>query len=184
MNDPAATFQPLPEKPSTPSTTVTSSPIPPTSPAGTPPPPPISIPFQAIKLAVLRQLWSSMSSIFSQTALCGAANRILSALFKKEETLFTSSPDLVQPGQSLPREAREPIRTEWAILCARLASVGPSAFSKTIWRGCRGQMSWKWDDEERALVWRSYARSWREGQCDWEGATVILGLPFECVLFP
>jgi len=120
-----------------------------------------------------------MTSLFSQTALCWAANRLLSSIFKNEDTLFTPSPDQVPSGEALSREAHETIRTEWAHFCARLASVGPPMFSRVLWRGCRGEMSWRWDDEERALIWRSYARSWREGQCDWEGATVILTLPFE-----
>ena len=127
----------------------------------------------AMKLAVVRALWTHAHAVLPAQALGGSASEaLLTWLMEKEAELVWET--------DTPHDAR----TQWAMLCAEVLvrSVASSASSllRVFWgaRGASKRWAWNWPADVRALVWRTFAERWRALAKGWEEAPVLLSVPF------
>jgi hypothetical protein len=128
----------------------------------------------AMKLAVVRALWTHARVVLPQQALGGSASEsLLTWLMEKEAELVWET--------DTPHDAR----TQWATLCAEvlLYSVPSSTSSsllRVFWcaRGASRRWAWNWPADVRALVWRTFAERWRALAKGWEETPLLLSVPF------
>jgi hypothetical protein len=138
----------------------------------------------AMKLAVVRALWTHAHVILPTEALgASASESLLHWLMEKESEIVWET--------DTPHDAR----TQWAMLCAEVimrSAPSPSSSSSTsllrvFWGGASSKRrTWNWPADVRALVWRTFVERWRTLVKGWEEAPVLLSVPFAsvCSSFP
>jgi hypothetical protein len=130
----------------------------------------------AMKLAVVRALWSHAHAVLPAQALAGSPSEaLLTWLMEKEAELVWET--------DKPHDAR----TQWAMLCAEVLvrssaarCASASALLRMFWgtRGASRRWAWNWATDVRARVWRVFTERWRTLAEGWEEAPVLLSVPF------
>jgi len=131
----------------------------------------------AMKLEVVRALWTHAHGLLPARALAGSPSEtLLSWLMEKEAELVWET--------DTPHDAR----TQWAMLCAEVlvrtnavtGCVSAPAHLCMFWgtRGASRPWNWNWTTDVRARVWRVFTERWRTLALGWEEAPVLLGIPF------
>ena len=131
----------------------------------------------AMKLAVVRALWTHAHAVLPARALAGSPSEsLLMWLMEKEAELVMET--------DTPHDAR----TQWAMLCAEVlvrtgvatGYASAAAQLRVFWgtRGASRPKVWNWCMDVRARVWRVFAERWRTLAEGWEEAPVLLSVPF------
>lgn len=122
----------------------------------------------ALKLRIVRRLWSSTRTIFPHGSLSSAGERLVTYIMKNEDE-FTDS------GESS--------RTEWAAMCTEILVICDLDLLKAFW-GHKIERNWHnwvwgWPGPIRGAVWKCFAEKWAEdGEGVWEGVVILLAIPF------
>ena len=141
-----------------------------------------------LRLVVVNRLWQTMRTIFPQVTLVPAAEALLTSLIKNEASLLPESARM--DGFFSESDSGESTRNKWVSLFVSVLSICDAsavrAFlgyeeSGTI-SGLR-EKGFKWTQEFQNAVWRTAVEQWRDGEGHWEGAVVLLGVPFTYVFF-
>jgi len=131
----------------------------------------------AMKLEVVRALWTHAHALLPARALVGSPSEtLLSWLMEKEAELVWET--------DTPHDAR----TQWAMLCAEVlvrtnavtGCASAPAHLCMFWgtRGASRPWIWNWTTDVRARVWRVFTERWRTLAQGWEEAPVLLSVPF------
>ncbi|KXN87618.1 hypothetical protein AN958_08399 [Leucoagaricus sp. SymC.cos] len=75
-------------------------------------------------------------------------------------------------------ESNDDVRLLWVSLCVKAFTVCDVDAMKMFWGFEEGGCEWDWTEEVRNSVWRTSIGKWSEGDCGWEGAAVLLAVPF------
>lgn len=121
-----------------------------------------------LKLQIVSEMWRVARVTFPETNLRRAGERLLSCLMKIEDELVDSNHDA---------------RLLWVALCVKALAVCDVDAVKTFWGFEAARSEWDWTEEVRNIVWRASIESWCNEGCSWEGAAVLLAVPFTCVYF-
>lgn len=122
----------------------------------------------ALRLKVIRDLWSATRTVIPYEHLSTAGEKLLSCLMKNEH-------ELTDPG----KDAQD----EWASLCAELLVVCDVDELKAFWGYHTSPDNKKWErnltSDIQNLVWKCFVEKWKEDEKgNWEGGVVLLGVPF------
>jgi hypothetical protein len=135
-----------------------------------------------LRLVVVNGLWQTMRTIFPQVPLVPAAEALLTALIKNEASLL---PENARMDGDFESESGESTRNKWVSLCVSVLSIcDASAVRAFLGYEEGGTMSgfrdkgFKWTQDLKNAVWRTTVEQWRDGEGHWEGAVVLLGVPF------
>jgi hypothetical protein len=132
----------------------------------------------AMKLAVVRSLWTQAHAVLPARALTGSPGEaLLMWLMEKESELVWET--------DTPHDAR----TQWAMLCAEVlvrtgdttgCASAAAAHLRVFWgtRGASRPWVWNWNADVRARVWRVFAERWTTLAKGWDEAPVLLSVPF------
>jgi hypothetical protein len=125
----------------------------------------------ALKLSLVRELWSVTRSAITNSLACLAGETFLEWLMKNENNLVWES------------GAEDDARRQWASLCADILVVCDADEMSAFWGrkiGVEGKKKqWAWTQDIRSLVWKSFVEVWREDKDRTiEGCIVLLGVPF------
>ncbi|KAG2037799.1 hypothetical protein BDR03DRAFT_896321 [Suillus americanus] len=122
----------------------------------------------ALKLVVIRDLWTLMRTTFPNNVLHSAGARLLACLIEDEADLVweTDSPD----------DARK----QWAYLCAEVLVVCEVDDLREFWaKRSRAMVMMSYEPGVQSLVWGCFVEKWTEdAEGSWEGAALLLGVPF------
>jgi hypothetical protein len=121
-----------------------------------------------LKLQIVSEMWRITHATLPETNLRRAGERLLSCLMKIEDELV---------------ESNEDARLRWVSLCVQTLAVCDVDALKMFWGFEAGGCEWDWTEEVRNIVWRTSIEKWSDGGCSWEGAVVLLAVPFTCVYF-
>ncbi|KAF8817190.1 hypothetical protein BYT27DRAFT_7205042 [Phlegmacium glaucopus] len=135
-----------------------------------------------LRLVVVNGLWQTMKTIFPQGPLIPAAEALLTCLMKKEASLVPENARLDGVFES---DSGESTRNKWVSLCVSVLGVCGAGALRAFWgyeeggaiSGAREE-GFKWTQDFTNAVWRSSVEQWRDGEGHWEGAVVLLGVPF------
>ncbi|KAI6039330.1 hypothetical protein EDC04DRAFT_1755812 [Pisolithus marmoratus] len=121
----------------------------------------------SIKLNIVRELWAIMRSTFPRTLLHVGGTKILECLIEDEEALTE-------------QQTTDGARTQWAYLCAETLVVCDADELRRFWaRRARSVGLMPYEAGVQTLVWRCLVEKWIEDvESSWEGAVVLLGVPF------
>lgn len=124
----------------------------------------------SIKLKMVNELWGIMRSVFPNDLLHAGSAKILEGLMEDEERL-TELDDI------------NDARTHWAYLCAETLLVCDIDELVKFWaRRARSFTMMPYEAGVQSLVWRCFVEKWKaDAEGTWEGAVVLLGVPFEWV---
>lgn len=130
-----------------------------------------------LRLRVVRRMWNAMKNVFSKTALVESAEVLLTCLMRNARLLLTEN------AQSALNEEGEQERNSWVTLCMNVSQICGSEAMRVFWRCEEDALvnkvpeawEWDWTKEFTNAVWKSAVETWRG---DWEGAIVLLGVPF------
>lgn len=122
----------------------------------------------ALKLVVTRDLWTVVRTTFPSNVLHSAGARLLACLMEDEADLVweTDSPD----------DARK----QWAYLCAEVLVVCELDDLREFWaKRSRAMAMMSYEPGVQSLVWGCFVEKWTEdAEGSWEGAALLLGVPF------
>ncbi|KAG0704222.1 hypothetical protein DFH29DRAFT_912360 [Suillus ampliporus] len=122
----------------------------------------------ALKLVVARDLWTVIRTTFPNSLLHSAGARLLTCLIEDEAALVweTDSPD--------------DARTQWAYFCAEVLVVCEVDDLREFWSTrSRGMSMMSHEPGVQSLVWGCFVERWTEdAEGSWEGAALLLGIPF------
>jgi hypothetical protein len=130
----------------------------------------------AMKLAVVRSLWTHAHSVLPAQVLAGSPSEALLMWLMEKEAQLVQETDT-------PHDAR----TQWAMLCAEVivctSAVGCSpslALLRMFWGtpGASLRSAWDWTMDVRSRVWCTFVERWRTLAEGWEEAPVLLSVPF------
>ena len=135
-----------------------------------------------LRLVVVSELWQAMKTIFPQGPLVPAAEALLACLIKNEASLL---PENARMDGVFERDTGESVRNTWAYLCVSVLAVCDDGAVRAFWgyeeggamNGLREE-GFKWTQDFTNAVWRATVEQWRDGEGHWEGAVVLLGVPF------
>jgi hypothetical protein len=140
-----------------------------------------------LRLVVVNGLWQTMRTIFPRVPLVPAAEALLACLIKNEASLL---PENARMDGLFDTDSGESARNNWVSLCVSVLGVcDASAVRAFLGYYEDGSMSglrdkrFKWTQDFTNAVWRTLVERWTDGECHWEGAVVLLGVPFTWVLF-
>ena len=136
-----------------------------------------------LRLVVVNKLWQTMRTIFPQATLVPAAETLLISLIKNEALLLPEN--VRMDGVFFESDSGESTRNKWVSLCVSVLSIC-DASAVRVFLGYEegGTMSglrekgFKWTQDFQNAVWRTIAEQWKDGEGHWEGAVVLLGVPF------
>ena len=126
----------------------------------------------AIKIFLVRDLFTITRAVFPAEAFAELAESLLKYLNAHEETLV----DDVQ--------CTDAVREQWACICAEAAFACEPSVMQAFWDNTlrKGQRDSEWDSDVRALVWQVFLERWLEqdqtGPSSWDTAAVLLCAPF------
>ena len=136
-----------------------------------------------LRLVVVNRLWQTMKTIFPQVTLVPAAEALLTSLIKNESSLLPENARM--DGVFFESDSGESARNKWVSLCVSVLSIcDASAVRAFLGYEEGGTMSglrdkgFKWTQELKNAVWRATVEQWSNGEGHWEGAVVLLGVPF------
>ena len=138
-----------------------------------------------LRLVVVNRLWQTMRTIFPQVTLVPAAETLLITLIKNEASLLPENARL--DGVFFESDSGESTRNKWVSLCVSVLSICDASAVQVFlgydegggtMSGLRGEKGFKWTKEFQNAVWRTAVEQWRDGEGHWEGAVVLLGVPF------
>lgn len=138
-----------------------------------------------LRLVVVNRLWQTMRTIFPQVTLVPAAETLLITLIKNEASLLPENARL--DGVFFESDSGESTRNKWVSLCVSVLSICDASAVRVFlgydegggtMSGLRGEKGFKWTKEFQNAVWRTAVEQWRDGEGHWEGAVVLLGVPF------
>ncbi|KAG1745909.1 uncharacterized protein EDB91DRAFT_1236218 [Suillus paluster] len=122
----------------------------------------------ALKLVVVRDLWAVLRTTFPNNLLHSAGTSLLACLIEDETNLVweTDSPD----------DARK----QWAYFCAEVLVVCELDDLREFWTRRSSAMSMmSYEPGVQSLVWGCFVERWTEDtEGSWEGAALLLGVPF------
>ena len=122
----------------------------------------------ALKLSVVRELWTVVRTTFPNNLLQPAGARLLACLREDEADLVweTDSPD----------DARK----QWAYLCAEVLVICEVDSLREFWAKRSSAMAMmSYEPGVQSLVWGCFIEKWTEDtEGPWEGAALLLGVPF------
>jgi hypothetical protein len=141
------------------------------------------------KLALVQGLWHATCRLIPHPLLAssGAPEWLLACLMKREDRLTSSSLFSLSSAEEEEQEIAH-LRENWTTLCVDvLVKCNPEAL-RAFWgyvnTDGKREWEWRWDARERAEVWQWFVGRWMgawengEGGVGWEGAVVLLGVPF------
>jgi hypothetical protein len=144
----------------------------------------------ATKLALAQHLWHATCRLIPDLLLVSsdAPERLLLCLVEREDSLTSSSSLFSLPSIEEDEEETAHLREKWTTLCVDvLVKCNPESL-RAFWGYANSdgerQWEWRWDLRERSAVWRWFVDRWMgawedsEGNVGWEGAVVLLGVPF------
>lgn len=110
-----------------------------------------------------------MRTTFPNDLLHAGGTRLLECLLEDESDLVWET------------DTPETARTEWAKLCAETLAVCDIEVLEKFWAKRRqSYASMPYESGVRSLIWSCFVQTWTmDREASWEGATVLLGVPFE-----
>jgi hypothetical protein len=142
------------------------------------------------KLALTQRLWHATCRLIPDLLLVSsdAPEKLLLCLVEREDSLTSFSSLFSLPSIEEDEEETAHLREKWTILCVDvLVKCNPESL-KAFWGYANSdgerQWEWRWDLRARSAVWRWFVDRWMgawedsEGNVGWEGAVVLLGVPF------
>ena len=140
--------------------------------------PPSSHSSTVLKLSITRDLWATIRGTVPLEFMAMAGKKLLACLVDNEDALVCEA--------GSPDDARK----QWAMFCAEVLLVCEPEALKLFWGVSQdaeyGDVCrvWSRPAEVRSLVWACFVQKWKEeGDWYWEGAVILLGVPFLCVYF-
>ena len=126
-----------------------------------------------MKLGAVRELWACMRTIFPSNLLHAGGTKLLECLVEEESDLVRET------------DAPDTAREEWAKLCSETLVVCDVEDLKKFWaKRSRSYATRTYEPGARSLVWSIFVETWTaDREASWEGATILLGVPFEYVLW-
>lgn len=120
-----------------------------------------------LKVSITRDLWTTVRTTVPLDDITAAAEKLLTCLVNNEDDWVWES------------ESPDDARKQWAMFCAEVLLVCDLHELRLFWK-----KEWSKKAEVRRLVWDCFVQRWKaEGEWHWEGAVVLLGVPFVCVFF-
>jgi hypothetical protein len=125
-----------------------------------------------------------MRTIFPQVPLVPAAEALLTSLIKNEASLL---PENARMDGVFESDSGESTKNKWVSLCVSMLSICDTSAVQAFWgyeeeggtMSGLGGKGFKWtQDFTYAAVWRTSVELWKNGEGHWEGAVVLLGVPF------
>ncbi|OBZ68972.1 hypothetical protein A0H81_11315 [Grifola frondosa] len=124
----------------------------------------------AIKLLLVRELWSTVKAIFPKDALCEPAEKLVRTLNRWERHLVGDV------------YSTDEVRQQWGYLCAEALFTCDVIELESFWDGRKSSRKRKfqrdWTEGVRCVVWHAFLEKWRECTGSWEAAVVLLSVPF------
>ncbi|KIJ62575.1 hypothetical protein HYDPIDRAFT_176396 [Hydnomerulius pinastri MD-312] len=123
----------------------------------------------AMKLSVIRELWSSMRTTFPNNLLHAGGAKLLECLIEDESDLVWET------------DAPDDARKEWAKLCAETLVVCDIDELRKFWaKRSRSYAMMTYEAGVQSLVWGCFIEKWKaDAEGSWEGAVILLGVPFD-----
>lgn len=122
-----------------------------------------------MKLGAVRELWACMRTTFPNNLLHAGGAKLLECLAEDESELVweTDTADIA--------------REEWAKLCAETLAVCEVEELEKFWaKRLQSYTTMAYEPGVRSLVWGCFVETWTaDREASWEGATILLGVPFE-----
>ncbi|THG99683.1 hypothetical protein EW026_g2706 [Hermanssonia centrifuga] len=118
----------------------------------------------ALKLALVRELWLSVRSIFPGSMLLEPARKLLACLNAKEANMV------------IELDVTDDVRAQWAYLCAEVAFVCDDSELMGFWR--EEKHSRQWSAKMHSFVFSHFVYKWREDLASWESSVALLSTPF------
>lgn len=135
-----------------------------------------------LRLVIVNGLWQTMRTIFPQVPLVPAAEALLTSLIKNEASLL---PENARMDGVFESDSGESTRNKWVSLCVSVLSVCDASVVRAFWGYEEGgtmsgfrDKGFKWTQDLTNAVWRTAVEQWKEGEGHWEGAVILLGVPF------
>ena len=131
----------------------------------------------ALKLSITRDLWTVVRTTIPLDLVAAAGEKLLACLVDNEDDWVWET------------DPNDDARKQWAMFCAEILLACHSDELKLFWgtsrevgNGRKG--AWSRKPTVRHLVWACFVHKWKEeGDWNWEGAAILLGVPFVWVLF-
>ncbi|KAI0667624.1 hypothetical protein C8Q78DRAFT_1051818 [Trametes maxima] len=125
----------------------------------------------AVKLFLVRDLFTITRAVFPEDVFAGLAESILKHLNANEEALVGDA------------QCSDAVREQWASLGAEAALACDIDVLQAFWANKLGKPSSgyreaEWDVDVRSVVWRTFLDRWQDSKKHWEAATVLLSVPF------
>ncbi|KAF9005430.1 hypothetical protein BDQ17DRAFT_1303792 [Cyathus striatus] len=120
-----------------------------------------------VKLVIIRELWRIMAKEIPSFLLMPVSERMLVCMMTNEEELVDSD------GTTL---------AVWASVCVEILVRSEMESIKVFWGydpadGGKPWV-WSWSAETTASVWAIFVENWQKCEGHWEGAVVLLSVPF------
>lgn len=136
-------------------------------------------------MRVVHRMWSTICDVFPANTLRECAESLLANLMKNENMLIrgTGTTTLVADDEGI-----EQARTAWVALCVDVLLLCDADTMKMFW-ACEEDMAAAvaagrhypdWSHHWTNAVWKTCSEKWIEGEGTYEGAIVLLGVPFTC----
>jgi hypothetical protein len=131
----------------------------------------------SLKLSITRDLWTIIRTTIPPDFVVAAGEKLLACLIDNEDDWVWET------------DSSDDARKHWAMFCAEVLLVCASDELRSFWGTSRGsgndsKRDWSRKPEVRRLVWACFVQKWKEeGDWNWEGAIILLGVPFMWVSF-
>lgn len=136
-------------------------------------------------MRVVHRMWSTLRDVFPANTLRECAESLLANLMKNENMLIrgTGTTTLVADDEGI-----EQARVAWVALCVDALLLCDADTLRMFWV-CEEDMAAAvaagrhypdWSRYWTGAVWKTCSEKWIEGEGSYEGAVVLLGVPFTC----
>lgn len=132
-----------------------------------------------LRLRIARFMWSEMKIVFPSWTLTQAAGTLLACLMKNWKSLINAS--------VFESDCEEDASLKgWTSLCMDALSLSDVDTLRTFWacdeepstEAYSGEWTSDWSSTFKNAVWRICADKWKEQELSYEGAIVLMGVPF------
>ncbi|KAI0349585.1 hypothetical protein OH77DRAFT_1440337 [Trametes cingulata] len=125
----------------------------------------------AVKLFLVRDLFTITRAVFPEDVFAYLAESVLKHLNSNEEALVGDV------------QCSDEVREQWSSLCAEAAltcdiGVLQAFWSNKLGKPGNGQRDSDWDVDVRIAVWQAFLDRWEDSKRSWEAAIVLLSVPF------
>lgn len=139
-----------------------------------------------LRMRIIQHMWSTMVKVFPSGTLRECGETFLASLRKNEDSLVRGKGTTVLVEDE---DAIDRTREIWVALCVDVMLVCSDADLVKVFWNCEedaaarvyGRHSTNWNREYTNAVWKTFVEKWREGDGNWEGGVVLLGVPFTLV---